>query len=1068
MAATTHKVVKGDTLSEIAVKYYKSYNYSSWKTYMNYLADLNNIKNVDLIYIGQVIKLTGSKSTASTNSSTKVTVEHFGLQSNTDNVIFVTWTFNSTNKTNTENYQVEWSYYTDNKVWFIGSDSTATAMQSTYSMPSNATKVRVRIKPVSKTYTKNNKTTSYFTGAWSSYSTFNASDLPLTPPAKPTLKFTSEYVSTLSKSKYFFLAETTFTIDEETNRLTFQYVNIDTGGTASEQIIVPMNSVIYDKNEALNRYYNFTDGASYKVRCRAEVYKNNKVQKYSEWSEFSEVANTVAATSAGFVECYAESNEAENKADVFLKWARVGGATSYEIEYTNDIKYFDSSAGTSVQKIENPEYDENKHTSCRIVSLDVGKEYFFRLRSINDAGESPWSAISSVILGTKPTMPTTWSLTNTAMVGEKMILYWQHNSEDGSKQTSAELTLTQYITTFKRYKAEIGGTLEYYVLTSEKVYFAKVIDELVRTIYDAKDISGNGIDIVECVDSEGNTYYAGGPSERPENEALNKYYNFAERRTLDYYTITSEEISQDTTMEGSTLVVGAVDQDYKLIDVFSYTDDNGDTAYFYVSDESTTESIEDVKNISGDMSFYELNTNTYGDGATIGWKVRTSGVLKENGEYVYSDPSTERTFNIYSQPRIELNMTNQNGDSIDLVESFPFHIYAYSGPLNQKPIMYQVSITANDTYEAADNVGNIRTIYAGEQVYSKHFNPSEINPYELLLELSAGDVALENNIDYTLTCTVAMNSGLTGTGAYDFSVEWTEKRYEPNAEIGVDDIAYTASIRPYCEYFPYYKVLYDPVNETYTNTKEEIPMIEEATVVSNAYTDTGEEVNEYSVEGIKAYFCISNESQIVDDVILSVYRRDFDGNFVEIASGIDNNGGVIVTDPHPALDYARYRIVATQQDTGMVSYCDIPEYPIGGTAIIIQWDESWTEFTADSNDELVESPWTGSMLKLPYNISVSDSYSKDSSLINYIGRKHPVAYYGTQVGQTSSWSTVIPAYDTETLNGLRRLAIYQGNAYVREPSGSGYWADVKVSFNQSYNDLTIPVSLSITRVEGGV
>lgn len=108
------------------------------------------------------------------------------------------------------------------------------------------------------------------------------------------------------------------------------------------------------------------------------------------------------------------------------------------------------------------------------------------------------------------------------------------------------------------------------------------------------------------------------------------------------------------------------------------------------------------------------------------------------------------------------------------------------------------------------------------------------------------------------------------------------------------------------------------------------------------------------------------------------------------------------------------------------------------------------------------------MLKLPYNISVSDSYARDVSLINYVGRKHPVSYFGTQVGETSSWSTVIPAYDTETLNGLRRLAVYQGNVYVREPSGSGYLAEVRVSFNQKYDDLTIPISLSITRVEGGV
>ena len=43
-----------------------------------------------------------------------------------------------------------------------------------------------------------------------------------------------------------------------------------------------------------------------------------------------------------------------------------------------------------------------------------------------------------------------------------------------------------------------------------------------------------------------------------------------------------------------------------------------------------------------------------------------------------------------------------------------------------------------------------------------------------------------------------------------------------------------------------------------------------------------------------------------------------------------------------------------------------------------------------------------------------------------------------------------------------------GDVYVREPSGSGYWANISVSFSQTHRELVIPVSLSITRVDGGV
>ena len=86
----------------------------------------------------------------------------------------------------------------------------------------------------------------------------------------------------------------------------------------------------------------------------------------------------------------------------------------------------------------------------------------------------------------------------------------------------------------------------------------------------------------------------------------------------------------------------------------------------------------------------------------------------------------------------------------------------------------------------------------------------------------------------------------------------------------------------------------------------------------------------------------------------------------------------------------------------------------------------------------------------------------------YIGRKRPVSYYGTQLGESSSWKVDIAKDDEETLYALRRLAIWTGDVYVREPSGSGYWANISVSFSQTHKELTIPVTLEIVRVEGGI
>ena len=101
-------------------------------------------------------------------------------------------------------------------------------------------------------------------------------------------------------------------------------------------------------------------------------------------------------------------------------------------------------------------------------------------------------------------------------------------------------------------------------------------------------------------------------------------------------------------------------------------------------------------------------------------------------------------------------------------------------------------------------------------------------------------------------------------------------------------------------------------------------------------------------------------------------------------------------------------------------------------------------------------------------VAISENNNMDVSLINYVGRKRPVSYYGTHLGETATWNVEIPKDDKETLYAIRRLSIWTGDVYVREPSGTGYWANVSVSYSIKYSDLVIPVTISITRVEGGI
>lgn len=887
--ATVHTVVKGDTLWGIAATYLGS------GTKYPQLAAYNNISAADYIYVGQKIKIPdGSSSGGSSSvssSSNKPTINQFGLQSDADNVLFATWTWS---KSNTASYKILWSYCTSDGIWFsesistisVDDDAPEVSRLSTYSIPDNATQVKFKVKPISKTYTKNNTETHYWEADWSDVKTYDTDDNPPVAPGTPSVEI----------EKYT-LTATLDNLDESNESIQFQIVKDDSTvfktGTATVTTSHAAYSCIVDA------------GAEYKVRCRAV-----KDGKYSDWSEYSDNIGTIPAAPSGITAIRATS-----ETSVYLEWSASKTATTYDIQYTIKKDYFDGSDQVQSQTgIETTQYEKT--------GLETGTEYFFRVRAVNDDGESAWSDIKSIVVGSDPAAPTTWSSTTTVITGELLTLYWVHNAEDGSSQTFAELEL--------------------------------------------------------YIDSVKETY----------------------------------------TIENST------DEDEK-----------------------------------DKTSFYEIDTSSYVEGTTIQWRVRTAGVTK-----AYGDWSIQRTVDVYAPPTLEMGLTDADGVMIETITAFPVYVSALAGPNTQVPIGYHLSVTSNEVYETTDNVGNVKMVNRGEDVYSKYFDIND----PLMVELSANNIDLENNISYTITCTVSMDSGLTASSSVDFTVTWTDEQYLPNAEIGIDPETYTANIRPYCndQRLVCHKV--EVSDNTYTVASEELVDVWGESV-AGAYTTTGEKVySGVTADGEEVHYCWVEEITPITDVYLSVYRREFDGSFTELATGLDGAKATTITDPHPSLDLARYRIVAISKSTGAVSFYDPPGYPVGCKSVIIQWNEQWTTFDTSEASELEQPAWSGSLLKLPYNIDVSDSNTIDVSLIEYIGRSHPVTYYGTQLGSTSSWKVEIDKKDKETLYALRRLAVWLGDVYVREPSGSGYWANISVSFSQTHLELTIPVTLTITRVEGGI
>lgn len=819
------ETTKSTTTSSAAIKKGSLVSIKSGATYYNGVSIPSWVMN-DQWYIVQVNgdravlgkNKSGSNNIESPINTKYLTVDGAGSSSTTTESLAKTL----------DHYKVTWYYSTGNGIWFEGSTSDTKNKYSTYSPPEHARKIKVTVKPVAQTYKSNDKDVPY----WSGENVSKEHNMDAAPPA-------DAGTPSVEIEKFTLTATLDNISDPRTDKIQFEVYN----GTTKVQtgtVTVKACMATYTCSVAA--------GGSYRVRCRSiNLYSGSDI--YGEWSNYSPAANTIpkAVTNVRAV--------ADSKTSVKVTWAAASTAKSYTVEYATKKEYFDTST--------TPQSVTVTATTAYVTGLDSGETWFFRVKAVNDKGDSSWSSLVSTVIGTKPEAPTTWSLTSSVIVGEDITLYWTHNCEDGSKQVAAEI----------------------------------------------------------------------------------------------------------------------------------YLDINGSTSTVEVTDIVSEDEDEPVYT-------YKFGTQNYTEGATIRWRIRTQGITGEYGEW-----STTRIINLYAKPSLELTLP-QVTDGI--LKALPLDISLSSGPLAQKPISYHVSIIANRTYESVDIYGNPTFITAGTEVYSRVLVTNSRWP---IISASAGDIILENNQQYTLTATVSMDSGLTAESSLIFTVEWEDHAYMPDASIVIDFDTLSAYITPFCK---------------------------------------------------------DSDDEFVRDVTMSVYRREYDGSFTTIATGVTNDGITTLTDPHPSLDYARYRIVTVDSITGGVVYEDIPGVPVGEPSIVVQWDEAWSEFDYSELDSPEIPPWTGSMIRIPYNVDVTENQKGDVALIEYIGREHPVSYYGTQRGVTASWSAEIPKSDRETLYALRRLAAWRGDVYVREPSGTGYWAHITVSFPLKHLALTIPVTFDIARVEGGV
>ena len=381
-----------------------------------------------------------------------------------------------------------------------------------------------------------------------------------------------------------------------------------------------------------------------------------------------------------------------------------------------------------------------------------------------------------------------------------------------------------------------------------------------------------------------------------------------------------------------------------------------------------------------------LDNVTFSDGDTIKWDVRTKGAHSD-----WSDWSVARQLSVYADASLSCSLS-QSGGSVDEgnpLTSLPLTVSLDANGGGSVVSGYHVAVIAAESVVVSSFDGSETAIPAGAVVYQNDYATSN-EPYSVQLGIEAG---LPNTSSLKVVAEVVMQSGLRAVAeSSPFDVDFASDVPTPDCMVAFDDEELTATVRVAC---------YTESNGAKTNT-------------------------------------------LASGVTLAVYRIEPDGSLTHLASGLPNNGSVQVVDPHASFGTCYYRAVATSTSTGMCSYDDGEDGSYHATCCV-QWDEEWSEFAEDDEDSngiTVVFSYVGNRIDGLYNLNLEESGDVQSEDVEYIGRKHPVSYYGTQERHQASYKVDFPKSDEDALTLCRKLRKYPGDVYVREPSGLGFWARV--------------------------
>lgn len=459
-----------------------------------------------------------------------------------------------------------------------------------------------------------------------------------------------------------------------------------------------------------------------------------------------------------------------------------------------------------------------------------------------------------------------------------------------------------------------------------------------------------------------------------------------------------------------TLMAYAMDDDILLSWVHNSGEGSQQSAYQVeiIRSDGTTETYSGSGDVGVSPSIYITPVDVgNADGSDLDDGATLMWRVRTQGAYegYWSPWSRTQSFRVFASPLAGISVT-------DPLSSYPLVIEvgatSQSGlglPDGNAPLSCQVSIAPASDVETTSSDGTVTTIAAGETVWSGWYTRTSGNFADgaWTIGLNSSDVRLVGSAAYYVTAVVVTEAGMRAEASATFEVSWGGELPAPMCSASFDADALSCRIWPWCE------------------------------EMADDGAQGGGEPDEPTFE-------------LVDGVTLSVWRVLQDGSTELVADGIANDGESYVDDPRCAFGTCTYRIVAEMEDTGV---------------------QSVDEYTVETPHQRVDIQFGSERVELKYNIEWAEAHGPDVELLRFHGRRHPVAHWGTQSGQTFRvHGSLARGTDAETLAKLRSLAEHRGPCFVREPTGLAWWASVvPTQISGGYGTSEQKVELEITRVE---